>query len=483
MHMTKLRDPLLISILLLSLALGTSILTRGHEWGDDFASYIMQAQSIISGNTDEFIRRNTFTVFESSVQIGPVAYPWGYPLTLTPVLFLKGIHVLALKMPGLFFFAGFLVCLRLLTETRLTRTESLLLVSLFAFNPTLIIFLDQIASDIPFLFFVFLVLVLINCLNKKQGMWIHALLGTTIFFAFFIRTTGVILLAGFLAYQALRFYQERYERGTIALNSIVVGAAFITLWLVSSFIFPNGQGSYFQQLMGLTARTLLNNAHDYFYLFAQFFGSSPAWTYVYYPFVVFFLIGVWIHRNTDQMLIIFFAFYFAVMLIWPEWQGIRFIFPLLPIFIYFAFQGTKTTIDKLLKKNRPLGSGVNYMLWLLLAAIFLFNSGAQAYGNLKDGRKINGPFDSFSDEMFNLIKEETPSDSVIVFFKPRAMRLFTGRDSIMVLECDRLSLGDYIVLHTTWEYSQILPDKIQDCSQPMELVYENRRFLVYEILK
>src|SRR6185369_17007682 len=103
------RNSLLIFIILLSIAIGSATLTRGHEWGDDFASYIMQAQSILDGKANEFIQRNTFTVFESSFQIGPIAYPWGYPLLLTPVIILKGIHALALKLPGLFLFAGFLI--------------------------------------------------------------------------------------------------------------------------------------------------------------------------------------------------------------------------------------------------------------------------------------------------------------------------------------------------------------------------------------
>ena len=78
------RDPFLIIIILLSFAIGSSVLTRGHEWGDDWASYVMQSQSILNGKTSEFVERNTFTIFESSFQIGPVAYPWGYPLILTP---------------------------------------------------------------------------------------------------------------------------------------------------------------------------------------------------------------------------------------------------------------------------------------------------------------------------------------------------------------------------------------------------------------
>jgi len=199
--------------------------------------------------------------------------------------------------------------------------------------------------------------------------------------------------------------------------------------------------------------------------------------------VIFFFIGAWTRRNSDQMLIFFFVLYFAVMLIWPEWQGIRFIFPLLPIFIYFAFQGLSAAVRILPKRHQVTGKVAVYLFWIVIAGIFLFNSGSHAYTNLKDGRKINGPFDPFSSEMFNYIKAETSPESVIVFFKPRAMRLFTDRDSIMVLECDHLTLGDYVVLHKTWEYSQILPDDIDECNLPLKSTFENRRFIVYEMEK
>jgi len=112
------RDFLLLIILLSSMAISSSTLTRGHEWGDDWASYVMQSQSILEGKVSGFIERNEFTIFESSFQIGPVAYPWGYPLILTPVLALKGIHALTLKLPGLFFFTGFLICFYFLTKDR-----------------------------------------------------------------------------------------------------------------------------------------------------------------------------------------------------------------------------------------------------------------------------------------------------------------------------------------------------------------------------
>ena len=66
----KMKRPELIAlaiILILSTLLGTSQFTRGHAWGDDFAAYIMQAQSILKGNEQSFVERNTFTIEKSSL--------------------------------------------------------------------------------------------------------------------------------------------------------------------------------------------------------------------------------------------------------------------------------------------------------------------------------------------------------------------------------------------------------------------------------
>src|SRR5919198_5926439 len=114
--------PLLL-IILISFVIGAGTLRRGHEWGDDFAWYILQAKSIWNGTTNEFIRQSAFTNDQSTTYVGPLAYPWGYPLILTPAYAIKGINPLALKIPTLFFYAGFLICLYIVFKDRLTETE------------------------------------------------------------------------------------------------------------------------------------------------------------------------------------------------------------------------------------------------------------------------------------------------------------------------------------------------------------------------
>jgi hypothetical protein len=53
----------------------------------------------------------------------------------------------------------------------------------------------------------------------------------------------------------------------------------------------------------------------------------------------------------------------------------------------------------------------------------------------------------------------------------------------MALECERLTLGDYVALHKKWDNSQIRPDQIDECGYSLQVVFENRRFIVYEIVQ
>ncbi|HUF00092.1 MAG TPA: hypothetical protein VMN99_12615, partial [Anaerolineales bacterium] len=328
------RYTVLSIIILVSLIIGASTLTRGHQWGDDFAWYILQAGSILNGTTEEFMEQSAFTNDQSTTHLGPLAYPWGYPLILVPVYAIKGISPLALKLPGLFFYAGFLICLYLLLKPRLTRTESLLLVSVFAFNPLLILFLDQILSDIPFLFFSTLSLLLMTREGKRSAL--HPVgIGAAIFFTTFLRVTGILLLGCFLIVEFFKLLKNRKDRTTvmeIIRDSFIVCFVFLLLWITSVVLFPSGGESYFSQYSELI-ETAKGFAAAYFHVFSLFFGASQGWKYLYYVVLAFFLWGAWERRKKEPIFLLFFGLWMIVHITYPYWQGARYIFPLLPIFI------------------------------------------------------------------------------------------------------------------------------------------------------
>ena len=479
------RNALLSIMILVSLLVGASTLTRGHEWGDDFAWYIVQAKSILGGTTDEFMEQSAFTNGQSTTHVGPLAYPWGYPLLLAPVYAVKGISPLALKLPGLLFYAGFLVCLYLLIRDRLTQTESLLLVAIFAFNPLLLQFLDQILSDVPFLFFSTLSLLLMTRAGKRSLL--HYIgIGTAIFFTTFMRVTGILLLGCLLIVEFFRLLANRSDRGTvleIIKGSAIVCFVFLVLWITNLLLFPSGGESYFSQYADLieTARTAIP---AYFNVFSYFFGNTQGWKYLYYLVFIFFLLGAWNRSKQEPIFILFFVLWIVVHITYPYFQGPRYIFPLLPIFIYFAFQGMKFLIARLPEKYHRLGQAAVYGFWILIAGVFLVQSSLTAYANLRNQRGINGPFDPYSTEVYSYIKEKTPPESVVVFFKPRVMVMMTEHPTIMSIECARIRKGDYLVLsRKVGKNQQIPPEEIDACHLPLDQVLKNNRFVVYKIQK
>jgi 4-amino-4-deoxy-L-arabinose transferase-like glycosyltransferase len=480
------RTKILFGVIILSIIIGACTLRRGHEWGDDWAWYVLQAQSVLNGTTTEFIQTSAFTNNESTTYVGPLAYPWGYPLILAPAYAIKGINPLALKIPTLVFYAGFLACLYLLLKDRLTEAESLLIVSLFAFNPLLLQFLDQILSDIPFLFFSALSLWLITK-KGQRSIQRDILIGVSIFLVTFLRATGIFLLGCFLIVEFFRLLRNRTDWKIvkqIVVDSFIVCVSFSLLWIANSILFPSGGNSYLAQYASMSAVTVRNLIAAYFNAFGLFFGEGTGWKYLYFFLVVFFLIGAWTRRKEEPFFLLFFGVWMIVHVAYPYWQGPRYIFPLLPIFIYFAFQGMKIALQRFPKKYTRAEDGALYGFWGFLALVFLVTSSFNAFTNLQHDRAINGPFDPYSKEVYKYIKEETPSASVVIFFKPRVMRLMTGHNTIMSTECSRMVKGDYLVLsRKVGKNQQIPPEEIGACNLPLNEVMKNSRFIVYEIQK
>ena len=114
---------------------------------------------------------------------------------------------------------------------------------------------------------------------------------------------------------------------------------------------------------------------------------------------------------------------------------------------------------------------------------FVANSGKLIQANLETNRQESGPFDTYSAEMFKFIRTDTPSTSVIVFFKPRVMHLLTDRNAIRIYTCNELMRGDYIVLVKTNLGNQIPIDKIGSCGLDTLQEFENNNFVVYKLIK
>lgn len=173
--------------------------TSSLEWGDDNASYIMQAIYLKNGAPKEFIHLNTFTIENSTDKLGPIAYPWGYPALLAILITIFGLKISLLKSIGILSFIFFLFVLIWGFKRNHSLFGLICLVSIFAFHPLLLSYTDFIGSDIPFLFVSSLALILIKkSIIEKEIVFSKRIdliiLGIIISSAYFIRTIGLLLI-------------------------------------------------------------------------------------------------------------------------------------------------------------------------------------------------------------------------------------------------------------------------------------------------
>jgi len=470
-------------IVLVSAGLGFFTLSRGHLWWDDFAGYLLQAKSILSWTMADFITHSTFTIQNSSYPPGPVAYPWGFPLLLAPVYSLVGLNPLALKLVGLFFYAAFVVCAAFLARTRLDEVDTLLLTGVLAFAPALIAANDLILSDIPFLAFSTLSLLLIERLPRPPGSSGVAgvAAGAAIFMAFFLRSNGILLLAPLL----LCLLSAAWPDWRLALKKAWPPVLTFSLLVgLQAVLFPGGQASYFSHFSLFSLPRLLDNVSYYLWLPASTFDQIPGGVLLYPLLAVFMLVSLSKHWRRDIALYAYSLLTVALFVIWPERQGLRFIYPVLPVLLMAGFDGLRLTIAHLRLGWQARALGLMRAFWGLVMLVCLVISAQSAYQVMAGGREINGPFDTYSQQMYAFIREKTPVDSVIIFMRPRALRLFTERDSFMTQRCEDLVKGDFVVLHLKMDGNgQISPEQIGSCNPALKLetAYQNKRFIVYQI--
>ena len=468
-------------IVLVSGMVGFFSLTRGHPWWDDFAGYLLQAKNILTWTMGDFVLHNTFTIQNSSYPPGPVAYPWGFPLLLSPVYAVFGLNPLALKLVGLFFFMIFLICVAKLASTRLPDEDVIMVTGLLAFAPALLAANDLILSDIPFLAISTLSLFLLERFSQQDKPWQGWLVGLAISLAFFLRTNGILLLAPLVVSQL----SVLWPNWQAALRRVLIPIlTFSGLTLLQFMIFPGGEGSYFSHFSMFNFQGLLENVIYYLWLPTWIFDQVPGGAFLYLILIIFFIISLYRHWQRDQALHVYGFLTVLLFILWPERQGLRFIYPVIPFLFISAFDGMRLLVD-MLKKNWQVPAG-RYMraFWGLVLLVFLGISSWSAFQITAGGREINGPFDQYSKQMYAFIRDNTPAKSVMIFMRPRALRLFTDRDAFMTEQCSDLVKGDYLILHQKMEGNgQIPPEKAQSCNPAVQLqqAFQNKRFIIFKI--
>ena len=441
--------PILFTLQLLSI--------NGFQgWGDDWVGYLTQAQSIVSRTYPAYSEYNKFAIENTDGVLGPIAYPWGYPAVQSVVIHFFGESIILLQAINLFFFWITLLVLFYGLRSFNSRFHRLLLIALISASPVFIADgIPNLLSDVFFLLLSTISLLLICYLDfnvsSKDKFWIGIAFSVFASFACLTRTNGFLLLLVLLLSQynsPVKTKKSSFLNFTHQCWPFALSIFFVFL---GRFIFP-AKESHYSYISSISIKSILSNAYHYFFSLDGLLGDSfaPVRGVVLIASLILFAYPLLV-RKVDR----FFAFYlyvfstFFLYVIWPPYQGIRFLYPIIPFYLSIVFYGYTLMCSHHRIFSKPYFSMLGPIL-IGFSLVQAVSSDLDRFLNRAPSRvseAINTPFsEQFLDLTYKL-KQQLDSDAEVIFFKPRLLKYYSGLNSLRTTDLAKFTTGRYFLYY------------------------------------
>jgi hypothetical protein len=417
-----LKTYVLAAIMIIAAILTYVCIKDGHDWGDDFALYILQAKAIVNCSMYTIYALNKYSMQHSSFQISPYLYPNGFPLLLAPVYYFRGIDFVAMKMLCGFFFIASIPVLYLLFRRHFSNVFFAFFIGvLISFNPQFVTFSDSIGSDLPFFFFSLLSILL---LSEKNSILNQVLLGASICFSYFIRDIGIMLIPMLLVFHAQQLFLKKVDKKRAVLF-IIPYCIFICFFILVIICLPvGGENHYHMFFSNFLINQVGNKILYYLYFISRCF-------YIQIRYISLFLLiaftGMLVTWKENLYIAVYVFLIVIILLIWPADQGVRFLFPIIPFIIFFIVKGILYLYNRFHLNIKYLVTGLSIYL-----VIVSFINVREVINYTKTDS--NECYTAETKQIYNYIAAHIPEKEIIGFSKPRALRLFTNKNTIFTDE-------------------------------------------------
>ena len=500
----KIKGDCVVALFLMILTLGICVLkmTESFRMVDDSAAYVSQAIALTQGTTSEFIADSVAMIGKYDLKyMTPTTYPWGFPMLLAPIYKIFGFNIVAFKSVGVICYTLFVGIFYIFCANRLPRIYALFATLFFALNPYMTNFTaNEIYSDTPFILFGFIALIILAKLfgesPQNNGILIAIFGGIFMLFATMIRINGFVILCALITMHGImilkRFAPKIFTTQILKPFSLIDSpyswqihtipyVIFIVGFAIVSITLSSGGSGHFGALADINIKSILHNLYSYTMRFNQFFELSEM------DFIIlavclapFLLLGLReclksSESSANIFYVIFALGFFTLLILWLESFGLRFVFILLPFLIFWSAMGFSAS-----KKIYRYAMG----------AILLFILGSFAYLNVVDfmfkdkiGRHsniISGKYSQDTMQIWEVIKQNTPQDSIIISLKPRATYLNTHRRSFATAKIERLDEADFVLWWADFEKLNIFLPEFQSKTQ---LIFQNAEYKLFKVLK
>ncbi len=419
----------------------------------DDGIYVVTAKALAEGKgyriislPDELLQTKYPILFPSLLAVVWKIFP-GFPDNAIP-----------LKMVPLFgtFFWVWLLHMFIKEKEKNTDISTGIILTTLA-SPWVVFFSVVILSETIFAFLCTGALIYLNRLEgnpaEKENC---SLLLSSIFAAaaFLTRTAGLpLLFAGTIPLLIKRRYRT-------CVRFFLLYAIFISPWLFwqaihhGSYSWPNSYytSSTYQNWnilvnypLAIKAEILAKNL--LFLLFAPTYllGINLRWLgTLYFPYTIsilitsFSLLGFFRDlRDGIKSIHLFLLFYYGMLLVWV-WPPIRFVVPIFPFWLYFAYKGIRlvcTNLSSRVRILRIVNEGLVILLCLCLGSALYSYSSKILRIHQASVPTSNSPTDENFDwtgmsSLLAWIRENTPSDSVLLGNLDPIIYLYTGRKAV-----------------------------------------------------
>ncbi|MGI9051791.1 MAG: hypothetical protein ACR2HQ_03940 [Ilumatobacteraceae bacterium] len=480
---------------------------NGHGWGDDFAMYINQARGLVDGSADEVVATNRFALDNSAYRFGPVAYPWGFPALLAPIVMISGIDYSALKLVGTLSLVGAVLLYFALLEPRLEPWESVIAVALVALNSWYLAWTDMVLSDLPFLCSLLLSLYLLDRLVRGDRLLTAPTLTLTVVgvmfaLSFHIRREALVLLFALAAAQCARLVTGSDRIQAIRRNARALLTPYLTFAAVAGVIHFIRPAAVISRDLGETGwHNVGFNVDFYRNPLAEMLGLKDAGPTEITLFgrpglgtamlaVVLALSAVGVlgtvvrHLRRDLHLVAAFVGLALTVLAQPFREG-RYLYSIVPLLIYFAFQGGRAVLAAL-PSRRSVARAVRLTVPSALMLVLLASVTSDTLHALEYHRVYEythwGPEAPESQALFATIEQLTDERDVIVFHQARTMALSTRRRAIQGNSVSMmLERGDWYAMVKNSDYIQTPLTDEGAAELGFVKVWENSAYVLWEI--
>ena len=475
----------------------------GHTQGDDFALYLRQARSLFDGDIGQVVSDNRFAVLNSDSGFSPIAYPWVWPLLLSPFVHAWGLDYDRLKLVEVATFCLWLVLLHGIVRRRIGWAPAIAIVAVFATSPLYLAHTDQLLTEFPHLAAVALVIWWYDRIRRDATLLTASngrliALGMLIVVAFNVRRESVVLL-GVVGVMVL---YDIVVAGRANGDSVVVGATDVirAAWraIVTPFV-AFAVGAALAQLLlptdllpdnGNSSAFLDDRMGEYPGILADQLGLGDH-TALGVVVLVIALIGVVIgvrQRPTLDTPLVVLAVLSALTVSTHLRRVDRYWFQVTPWVAYFATVALVTVLGWLVARwGRSIRVATATALVPLGALVVAHGvvlagdiSDAQRYNDL--GRVQSGPSNPFVATIFEAVDEFTPPDAIVAYYRARTMTLMTDRRAFQTKQLDRIvERADFYAerRNSTYWQPELTPAEARRAG--FEEVWSDQRWILWRL--